>query len=146
MRAQEDEQNRGDPARRGALLKTLLAGTIRRWGIIVLVALLSTILVGLYSIAKPNQYRSGGKLFVRPGIRDSFVPEGAFSGAGNDVRVASSREAINNEMQVLGAPGFFELAVEKVGVDTVLTPFDPSKALTPGTAWYRELIIRLQSW
>jgi len=145
MREQEDELSRGDTARKGALLQRLLAGTIQRWGIIVLVALLSTVIVGLYSITRPSQYRSGGKLFVRPGSRD-FVSEGAFSGAGNDARVASSREAINNEMQVLGAPAFFELAVEKVGAETVLSPFDPNRTLHSGTTWYRKLILDLQSW
>lgn len=143
-RSQEGEASRGGSARQVALLKMLLAGTIRRWGLIMLVALLSMIVAGLYAITRPAQYRSGGKLFVLPGNRGAFVSQAAFSGG--EVQVASSRETINNEMQVLSAPAFFDLVAEKVGIETVLAPFDPGEASTQNSTWYRDLVVEIQSW
>ncbi|MFT7534296.1 MAG: hypothetical protein ACI85K_000242 [Hyphomicrobiaceae bacterium] len=143
-RSQGDEASRGGSARQVALLKTLLAGTIRRWGLIMLIAFLSMIVAGLYAITRPAQYRSGGKLFVLPGNRGSFVSQSAFSGG--EVQVVSSRETINNEMQVLSAPAFFDLVAEKVGIETVLAPFDPGETSTQNSTWYRDLVVDIQSW
>jgi uncharacterized protein involved in exopolysaccharide biosynthesis len=129
-----------------AFVQVVVAGIWRRRNWLLAGAALGAALGAFRAVTTANQYFSGGKLYVRPGIRDVIVPEAAFSDVGEGVsRLSSTREAILNELQVLQSPALFELAVAKIGVDTVLAPFQPE---TPGDSapWYRQALHGFQSW
>ena len=82
-----------------------VVASIRRYRFLVLLSSGLGMCFGLLmALTTPNQYRSIGKLLVRPGLREAATPESAFSGAGGTVARASAREGVQNELQVLAAP------------------------------------------
>jgi uncharacterized protein involved in exopolysaccharide biosynthesis/Mrp family chromosome partitioning ATPase len=127
------------------LLPVILAG-IWRHRVWVVVAMAVGGAIGAFqAVVTPSMYRSSGKLFVRPGAREIVQPDIAFSAAGNNAsRLSGTREAIMNEMQVLLSPELCELAVEQLGVNEVLAPFDPGAA--GKGSWYSGLMHSFQSW
>lgn len=94
----------------------------------------------------PNQYRSIGKLLVRPGVREAATPESAFSGADGAVARTSVREGVQNELQVLATPRLFEKVVDRFGADQILAPYDPLAGRDGDEPWYKLLSHSFQSW
>lgn len=134
------------PGASGNFLKLALA-----WGwryrLVTLLATGVGVTAGfINSLTTPNQYRSVGKLFVRPGIRDVITPEAAFSGTGGAPSRVSSREAIQNELQVLSAPQLFDKIAQRVGADVLLAPYDPAGSQAGPVAWHTRLIHDFQTW
>ena len=99
--------------RRNLLLILLVAGVGACFGL-------------LRALTTPNQYRSVGKLLLRPGMREVSKPESAISGDDTQAARSSSGEAIQNEMQVLASLILFAKVVERVGAEQVLAPYDPA--------------------
>ncbi|MFY9343821.1 MAG: hypothetical protein WAT39_15130, partial [Planctomycetota bacterium] len=118
---------------------------LRKW---VIIATALGVGVGFFrSMVTPSEYRSGGKLFIRPGLREVVVPEAAFSGAlGGSARVSGGREAVTNQMHVLSSPELFDMVVQTVGVDTVLAKYDPNANKPEQMAWYSALMHRFRTW
>lgn len=98
------------------------------------------------ALVTPDEYRSMGKLFVKPSIRETVSPEAAFSGADANTYRLSVREAIQNEMQVLSSQQFFEKVAERLGGESLLTPFDPASNDDDSTPWHIRLLHSFQSW
>jgi uncharacterized protein involved in exopolysaccharide biosynthesis/Mrp family chromosome partitioning ATPase len=137
-----------DPQRaatNGPIMRVLLAGAWRHRLLILLAVCLGAVAGAFRALVIPNQYQSVGKLFVRAGIRDSLAPEAAF-GVGGTRFPTPIREAIANQMHVLSAPELFDKIVERVGVDTLLKPYDPAANRTGAAPWHTALFHSLQSW
>lgn len=97
--------------------------------------------VGLFrGLVAPNQFKSMGKLFVSPGVREALL-----DGTVVSTRVSGSREAVQNVMQLLSAPEYFAGVVKTVGPDTVLAPYDPAKDAGEAS-WHKALFHNFQSW
>ncbi|MFM1873579.1 MAG: hypothetical protein RL398_3001 [Planctomycetota bacterium] len=81
--------------------------------------------VGVFRAATmQNTYRSLGKLYVWPSVRENLTAESAIAGS-TASRMLNTREAIANELQVLATPQLYKKVLEKVGVDGILAPYAP---------------------
>lgn len=127
-------------------VKYVLASTRRYLVLIVVVAFVGMCLGALMSLMVPNQYRSVGKLLIRPGVRETTTPESAFSGTDAAATRTSVRQVVENEMQVLVAPQLFRKVVEQLGVSTVLAPYDPLQVDEDDLSWFTTQIHAFQSW
>ena len=124
-----------------------VVASIRRYRFLVLLSTGLGMCFGLLvALTTPNQYRSIGKLLVRPGLREAATPESAFSDAGGAVARASAREGVQNELQVLAAPLLFEKVVDRFGADQVLAPYDPLAGKGGVKPWFQSLPHAFQSW
>lgn len=131
----------------GSRMLTIGVAQIWRYRFLMVLAIGVGTLVGLFrSLTIPNQYRSVGKLFVRPGIRDILTPDAAFSGSGVGSSRLSSREAVENELQVLSAPQLFDKVVQRITAETLLAPYDPGAAESGSVSWHTRLIHDFQTW
>ena len=119
--------------RRNLLLILLVAGVGACFGL-------------LRALTTPNQYRSVGKLLLRPGMREVSKPESAISGDDTQAARSSSGEAIQNEMQVLASPILFAKVVERVGAEQVLAPYDPASRGDGSETWFESKVHAFQSW
>lgn len=117
----------------------------RRW---IVAATVAGTLFGVFrAVVTPSEYRSIGKLFVRPGLREVVVPDAAFAeAASSSVRASGSREAILNKLQVLASPELYELVVHKIGADAVLAPFNPVTGDESGASWQTRMFHAFQAW
>lgn len=121
--ADTKDESAGEPSYPVHLARVALAGILRH-PILVCVLAVCGALCGMFlALITPNQYRSTGKIMVRPAVRDSIVSEQALAGIGGGSSVgANTREAVLNEMQFLNSPALFRLAVERIGPDSILRP------------------------
>lgn len=129
------------------LVSVLLHG-VRRYRLLVAAAIAVGVAIGLFrGLVTPNQYQSVGKLFVYPGIRDAISAEAALSGAGGSTaRISGARDAVLTEMQVLSSPDLFDKVAQKVGIDVLLTPYDPRAESAEGLPWYTATFHSFQAW
>jgi len=142
----EEEQAEGSGRKQGAGMLRYALHCAWRYRILIVFSAAVGMSVGVFRGLKiPDQYGSMGKLFVRPGIRETLTPESAFSADGGIARM-SSRESVLNEMQILASPQLYERAVDIVGVDTLLAPFEPDPNNDASDSWVRSLLRRLQRW
>ncbi|MCU0862446.1 MAG: hypothetical protein MUC36_01520 [Planctomycetes bacterium] len=129
------------------LLPVMLAGIWRHRGWVIAAMMVGGAFGVFRAVVTPSQYRSSGKLFVRPGVRENMQPDAAFAGGGSNAsRMSGSREAILTEMQVLSSPDLFDLVVEDIGPDEILAPFEPPPAGPGGTSWHAGLMHSFQRW
>lgn len=129
------------------LLPVMLAGIWRLRGWVIVAMLVGGGVGAFQAVVTPSSYRSSGKLFVRPGLREVVQPDAAFSGAGGGAaRLSGTREAILNEMQMLQSQELFDLVVRRFGADQVLAPFDPGSVGPGGGSWYSGLMHSFQRW
>jgi len=140
-----------DPTSLYVRLRPVLLAGLWRHRLLVVVAVIVGAFVGAFrGIVMPNQYQSVGKLWVKPGIREMFMPDAILSGVAPSAasRVSGSREAVLNVMQVLSAPELFDKIVTKVGADTVLAPYDPvgNRDQFDNVPWHTSLFHVFQSW
>jgi uncharacterized protein involved in exopolysaccharide biosynthesis len=135
------------PANLATLASIALHGIWRRRLWVAAAVIAGTLFGVLRAIITPSEYRSSGKLYVRPGLREYVSPEAAFStAASGTARPSGSREAILNEMQVLSSSALFDLAVAKIGADTVLAQYDPTAGDTGEGPWHTRLFKTVQAW
>ena len=127
-------------------VKYIIASIRRYFVLIVIVAVAGMSVGALLSLTVPNQYRSVGKLLVRPGVRETTTPESAFSGTEAAATGTSVRQFVENEMQVLAAPQLFEKVVEQLGVSKLLAPYNPSELDADDLPWHTAKIHAFQSW
>ena len=129
------------------LLFVLLRGA-RRFRYLVVTAAVAGLCVGVFrGLVTPNQYTSSGKLFVKPGVRDSVSAEAALTTDGTLAqRISGAREAVLTELQVLSSPQLFDKVVEKLGADVVLAPYDPASESQEGVPWHTAMFHSFQSW
>ncbi len=140
-----------DPTSLYVRLRPVLLAGLWRHRLLVVVAVIVGAFIGTFrGIVMPNQYQSVGKLWVKPGIREMFMPDAILSGVAPSAasRVSGSREAVLNVMQVLSAPELFDKIVAKVGADTVLAPYDPigNREQFENVPWHTSLFHLFQSW
>lgn len=139
-----DEQPDGPRSKGAAGLLLFALHSAWRRRILIIVTGAIGMLVGVYRVLKiPDEYGSVGKLFVRPSIRETLTPESAFA-AGEGMARMSIRESILNEMQILSSPELFERAVEIVGAETLLTPFEPS--VSGSESWIQTWVQQIKRW
>ena len=124
----------------------IIASIRRYFVLIVIVAVVGMCLGALLSLTAPNQYRSVGKLLVRPGVRETTTPESAFSGTDAGAIRNSVQQVIENEMQVLAAPQLFEKVVEQLGVSKLLAPYNPLELDEGDLPWHITQTHAFQSW
>ena len=94
------------------LLPVMVAGIWRHRGWVIAAMMVGGAFGVFRAVVTPSQYRSSGKLFVRPGVRENVQPDAAFAGGGGSAaRMSGTREAILTEMQVLSSPDLFDLVV-----------------------------------
>ena len=124
----------------------IIASIRRYFVLIVIVAVAGMCLGALLSLTVPNQYRSVGKLLVRPGVRETTTPESAFTGTDAAATRTSVQQVVENEMQVLAAPQLFEKVVEQLGVSKLLAPYNPSEMDEGDLPWHTAKIHAFQSW
>jgi uncharacterized protein involved in exopolysaccharide biosynthesis len=129
------------------LLPVMLAGIWRNRGWVIAAMMVGGAFGVFRAVVTPSQYRSNGKLFVRPGVRENMQLDEAFAGGGGSgARMSGTREAILTEMQVLSSPDLFDLVVEDIGPDAVLAPFEPPPAGPGGVSWHAGLMHSFQRW
>lgn len=117
----------------------------RRFLLLILLAATVGLAFGLFRAAvTPNTYQSTGKLYIRPSVRENLTAESAIAGSAS-VRMLNLRETISNEMQVLSSPQLYRKIVEKVGVNGILTPYDPTRGREAGD-WATRLFHGFQQW
>lgn len=127
----------------GNWARLALVGLWRYRAILVLGGMLGTAYGLFKGLVTPNQFRSVGKLFVRPGARDAFTPDWA---GGSGSRMIGAREAMLNEMQMLMAPQLYVKAIERLGVDNFLVPYDPASEDDEYVSLHTRLFHQFQSW
>jgi uncharacterized protein involved in exopolysaccharide biosynthesis len=117
----------------------------RTW---VIAATIAGTLFGVFrAIVTPSEYRSIGKLQVRPGLREVVVPDAAFAGeTSGALRMSGSREAILNELQILASPDLFDLVVQKIGADAVLAPYNPVVGDPQQVPFHTRMFHAFQTW
>lgn len=143
----EERENSGDgPSPMAGLLPVLLHGVWRFRVLVVLSVGVGTAVGVFRGVVIPNQYQSVGKLFVKPGIRDTASLETGFAGGSTTARISGIREAVQNEMQVLNSSTLFDKIVKHVGADNLLAPYDPAALNTDGASWYTSWFHAFQSW
>ena len=143
----EERENSGDGANPIAGLVPVLLHGIWRFRVLVVLSVGVGTAGGVFrGVVIPNQYQSVGKLFVKPGIRDTASLETGFAGGSTTARISGSREAVQNEMQVLNSSALFDKIVKHVGADNVLAPYDPAALNTDGAPWYTSWFHAFQSW
>ena len=131
----------------GNHLVPYVVASIWRYRLLVVFVAGVGLAIGLFgALVSPNKYRSVGKLFVRLGERESITPEAAMSGTATAARSMPAREAIQNELQVLSAPELFRKIVAKIGVDTVLAPYNPQSRSDSSGPWHVRAFHALQGW
>ncbi len=124
-----------------------IAALLRFHLLIILMAVVGLVAGAFVAVTKPNQYTSVGKLMVRSGIRENLTVESAISGRdSSSMRIQGDREPILNELQVLSSPRLYEMAVEKLGADTLLAPYDPTWGASEDAPWAMRLFHGFQSW
>lgn len=130
-----------------ALVPIALDGTWRGRKWVVAAMLLGTMYGVFRAVITPSEYRSIGKLYVRPGLREVVVPDAAFAGnASGSLRVSGGREAILNELQVLASPELFSLVVKNIGADAVIAPYNPVVGNPGEVAWHTRMFHAFQLW
>ena len=135
------------PSSAGNTLVQVVLHGLWRYRLLLLVAIAIGGVIGLFrALVIPNEFRSIGKLFVRPGVRDQIAPEAVFPGAGGAARVTGIREAVQNELQILTIPELFDKIVEQVGVDVVMAPYDPTANHGGEVAWHTAMFHAFQAW
>ncbi len=146
--ASDASDDRSEERLEGAnLLVAIVLRGLWRYRLLVVVAVVVGAAIGTFrGLVIPNQYRSLGKLFIRPGVRDSFAPDTVISGGGGTARIAGVREAVQNEMQVLSVPQLYDKVVERVGADVVLAPYDPAGDREFEVPWHTAMFHSFQSW
>lgn len=127
-------------------LRYAIASARRFSVLIVIVAVVGMCLGALMSLTVPNQFRSVGKLLVRPGVRETTTPESAFSGTDAGATRNSVQQVVENEMQVLAAPQLFEKVVGQLSPAVVLAPYDPLDLDDSESPWLTTQFHAFQSW
>jgi hypothetical protein len=124
--AQDEELEPAGPGKLALLRPIVLTSLLRhRW--LLLAGLVLGVVFGLFrGLVTANQFRSIGKLYVRPGVREAMSADSVLSGGALVPRTGGSREAAQNVLQALSAPEFFELIVMRLGAGVVLAPYDPA--------------------
>ena len=142
---QDDELEPAGPGKLALLRPVVLASLLRhRW--LLVAGLVAGVAFGLFrGLATANQFRSIGKLYVRPGVREAMSPDTVLSGGALVPRTGGSREAVQNVLQALTAPEYFELVVKNLGADVVLAPYDPAKD-AEGSGSGKQIFHAFQSW
>jgi uncharacterized protein involved in exopolysaccharide biosynthesis len=98
----------------------------------------------LLGIARPNTYRSVGKLMIRAGAREQVTPE--MSVTGNQSGFGGGRNVVVDELHLLAAPEVFEEVARTVTPAEVLRPYDPGARDDNDTSALVRLFHRGQSW
>ena len=143
--AQESQQG-GSSKLLQIMVPILLHGAWRYKLLIVLSVFLGAGYGVFRGIVTPNQYESTGKLYVRPGVRDALAPDAVIAGSSTSRIHMGMREALQNEMQVLATIDLYYKIVDKVGIDTLLAPYDPLRGLESPTSSPLSLFHKFQSW
>lgn len=143
--AQDEELEPQGPGKLALLLPIVLTSLLRhRW--LLAVGLVAGVAFGLFrGLVTANQFRSLGKLYVRPGVREAMSPDTVLSGGALVPRTGGSREAVQNVLQALSAPEYFELIVKNLGADVVMAPYDPAKD-EEGGGFSKRIFHSFQSW
>jgi uncharacterized protein involved in exopolysaccharide biosynthesis len=98
----------------------------------------------LLGVARPNTYRSVGKLMIRAGAREQVTPE--MSVTGNQGGFGGGRNVVVDELHLLAAPEVFEEVARAVTAAEVLRPYDPGARDDNDTSALVGLFHRGQSW
>jgi uncharacterized protein involved in exopolysaccharide biosynthesis len=143
--AQDEELEPAGPGKLTLLRPIVLMSLLRhRW--LLLAGLVLGVVFGLFrGLVTANQFRSIGKLYVRPGVREAMSADTVLSGGALVPRTGGSREAVQNVLQALSAPEFFELTVTRLGAGVVLAPYDPAKD-EEGGGFSKRIFHSFQSW
>jgi len=143
--AQDEELEPAGPGKLTLLRPIVLMSLLRhRW--LLLAGLVLGVVFGLFrGLVTANQFRSIGKLYVRPGVREAMSADTVLSGGALVPRTGGSREAVQNVLQALSAPEFFELTVKRLGAGVVLAPYDPAKD-EEGGGFSKRIFHSFQSW
>ena len=106
------------PKQGGLNLPSLLIGALRYVWIPAVLATIGFLYAGIKAVALKDEYVSRGSLFVRPGVRSQLTPESAVAQAGSGAM--STRDAVEDEMQLLASPELYKIAAEIIGVEVIL--------------------------
>lgn len=129
-----------------ALLRPIVLASLWRFRGLLALGVVVGVAGGVFAgLVTPNQFKSMGKLFVRPGVRESMAVDTMLSGGVLTSRSGGSREAVQNVLQALSDPDYYKAVVAKIGVDTVLAPYDPAKD-GGDSSWHKSLFHLFQSW
>lgn len=128
-----------------ALLRPIVLHSLWRFRWVLALGFVAGVAFGVFrGLVMPNQFRSTGKLMVRPGALEAMSPESVLSGGALVTRSGGSREAVQNVLQALTAPDYYERIVRRLGVGTIMAPYDPGR--DDGSAWYKQVFHAFQSW
>jgi uncharacterized protein involved in exopolysaccharide biosynthesis len=136
-----------EPAGRGgfALLRPILVASLWRFRWLLVLGVVLGVAFGVFrGLVMPNQFRSTGKLLVRPGALESVSSDSVLSSGALVARAGGSREAVQNVLQALSSPDYYRRVVRRLGLDAILAPYDPAK--DENAAFYKQVFHAFQSW
>lgn len=129
-----------------ALLRPIVLSSLWRFRWLLALGVALGIGGGVFAgLIVPNQFKSMGKLHVRPGVREALAPDIVLSGGVLTSRAGSGREAVQNMMQALSAPEYFQRVVRKAGLDVVMAPYDPARD-GGESGLHKQVFHAFQSW
>ncbi|MBK7875205.1 MAG: hypothetical protein IPJ77_05565 [Planctomycetes bacterium] len=132
---------------RGAVspYETLIAPVMRGWRFVVAGVTLGALVGGFLGFNQVNVYQSTAKLLVRAGAREESTPESRLVGSDRSP-VMSPREAVLNELHLLGDPLVFQEVARRITPKRILGPYDPAALDDEWTSTPTRLLHRAQSW
>lgn len=125
------------PEKGGPDIMTYVIPVLRSWLMISVLAGLGAVGGVLFSLTKPNEYTSIGKLQV--GQRMAVQVEGT-------QEINNIGHYMGNWEQLFANPELSERVAEIVGPHEVLTPYDPAASDKPGTNELTRTMHEWQSW
>ena len=125
--------------------ETLVAPLTSGWRWLLGGTLAGAVLAAAWGVNRPNSFESTAKLLVRTGSREQSTPESRLALTDRDEPMAA-REAVQNEMHLLGDLTVIEAVARKVTPERVLAPCDPAAHDDAETPLYVRALHRAQSW
>lgn len=124
--------------------KLFILPLLRYWPLAIALTASGLVAGTLYSLTKPNEYESIGRVHVRFGQRErlpaDFVPDTESGG------LRAGNTDVNNVFHNLNSIETFRLVAERVGPEVILAPYDPSANDHDQTPWPLRQLHSFQSW
>lgn len=137
----------GSPPPGASFLQSFAFAVFRSRLLVLAIVVLSTLAGFGVAVVQPNIFESEAKLLIQVGAREFVTPDRAISSAGTGGPTPrDTREAIQNELEILTSPELFRRVVEKLGAARVLCPFDPAAEDDATTPLHTRWLHQLQSW
>jgi len=125
--------------------ETLVLPLLSGWRWLVAGMLFGGLVALVWGVNRPNTFESTAKLLVRTGAREQSTPETRLALTDREEPMAA-REAVQNEVHLLGDPAVIEAVARKVTPERLLAAYDPGVNDDHDTPVYVRSMHKMQSW